>query len=365
MTELFKSIYKNKSVFVTGHTGFKGSWLTFWLEQMGAKVTGFALPAPTQPNHIGCLNMEINSIIGDIRDSVKLRQAMIDAKPEIVFHLAAQPIVRDSYNNPAGTYESNVTGTMNMCEACRATPSVRAIVSITTDKVYHNREWFWGYREIDELGGFDPYSSSKACAEILLASYRNSFFNVDNFGKSHNTLLASVRAGNVIGGGDWAKDRLIPDIMRAVSMNEKVTIRNPHATRPWQHVLECLSGYLLLGSKLLEGKTEFATPFNFGPPEEGALSVEQVVQATKKHWSSIHAEILPSEKNPHEARFLKLDCSKAFTMLGWRPTWNSESTFEHTVNWYRHYYTTGAVSTHDDLKNYIDDAKTREAVWTR
>ena len=280
---LFNGIYNNKTVLVTGHTGFKGSWLCFWLIQMGAKVIGYSLEPPTSPNHFELLNLDMVSVIGDIRDSNRLNAVFAQYQPEIVFHLAAQPLVRLSYKEPVETFETNVIGTLKVFEACRNTKSVRAIVNITSDKCYENKEWVWGYRENDPMGGYDPYSASKGCAELVTSSYRNSFFNVNEYGKSHNVLLASCRAGNVIGGGDWAKDRLMTDIMVAVSEGKKVVIRNPRATMPWQHVLEPLSGYLMLGQKLLEGKKEFAQAWNFGPGEQGAITVKEVVENIKKY----------------------------------------------------------------------------------
>jgi CDP-glucose 4,6-dehydratase len=250
---LFNGTYKDKTVLITGHTGFKGSWLSFWLTQLGAKVVGYALEAPTVPNHIELLTLDIISINGDIRDLEKLNKTFEEYKPDIVFHLAAQPIVKISYEDPIETYETNVIGALKVFEACRKT-NVKAIINITSDKAYENKEWIWGYRENDPLGGYDPYSSSKGCADLLANSYRSSYFNPKEYQKSHNTLLASCRAGNVIGGGDWAQDRLMTDIMLSVSQGKKVSIRNPYATRPWQHVLEPLSGYLLVGQKLLEAR---------------------------------------------------------------------------------------------------------------
>ncbi len=261
MENLFSSIYKNKTVLVTGHTGFKGSWLCFWLSKMGANVIGYSLEAPTNPNHIELLNLNIISVIGDIRDLEKLNNTFKMYKPDIVFHLAAQPLVRLSYENPIETYETNVIGTLKVFEACK-NAKIKAIVNITSDKAYENKEWIWGYRENDPMGGYDPYSSSKGCADLLTNSYRNSYFNIDDYKIKHNTLLASCRAGNVIGGGDWAEDRLITDIMISVSQNKKVSIRNPYATRPWQHVLEPLSGYLHIGQKLLEEKKSLLMAWN-------------------------------------------------------------------------------------------------------
>ena len=364
MQNLFDGIYKNKTVLVTGHTGFKGSWLVYWLNQMGAKVIGYSLDSPTLPNHIELLNLDIISIIADIRNLDKLNEIFKIYKPDIVFHLAAQPLVRLSYENPIETYETNVIGTLKVFEACRKN-SVKAIINITSDKAYENKEWIWGYRENDPMGGYDPYSSSKGCSEILTNSYRNPYFNIGEYKKNHHTLLASCRAGNVIGGGDWAKDRLIPDIMLSVSQDKKVSIRNPKAIRPWQHVLEPLSGYLHIGQKLLEEKIEFAEPWNFGPTEEGSISVEEVVQNVKKYWNKIDYEININLNQLYESNLLKLDCSKAHKLLKWKNVWNSDTTFEKTVNWYKSFYEEKKdILTRDDLITYINNAKVKDLEWT-
>jgi len=364
MNNLFNGIYKGKTVLVTGHTGFKGSWLCLWLEEMGANVIGYSLDAPTTPNHINLIDLNITSIIGDIRDVVTLNKTFEKYSPDIVFHLAAQPLVRLSYENPIETYETNVMGTLKVFEACRKN-NVKAIVNITSDKAYENKEWIWGYRENDPMGGYDPYSSSKGCADILASSYRNSYFNIKDYKKTHNTLLASCRAGNVIGGGDWAGDRLITDIMVSVSNNKKVSIRNPEATRPWQHVLEPLSGYLHVGQKLLEEKIEFGDAWNFGPSDEGSINVEQVVKNVKKHWNKIDYEINKDPNQLHEANLLKLDCSKAHIILKWKDVWNSNTTFEKTVLWYKSYYeNNNKILTKEDLKAYVNDAKIQNIHWT-
>ena len=363
MTSLFSGIYKDKTVLVTGHTGFKGSWLVYWLSQMGAKVVGYSLEAPTNPNHFELLNLDIVSIIGDIRDLNKLNEVFNEYKPDIVFHLAAQPLVRLSYENPIETYETNVIGTLKVFEACTAN-NVKAIVNITSDKAYENREWIWGYRENDPMGGYDPYSSSKGCADILATSYRNSFFNIKDYKKTHNTLLATCRAGNVIGGGDWAKDRLITDIIISVSLGKKVSIRNPKATRPWEHVLEPLSGYLHIGQKLLEEKVEFAEAWNFGPSDEGSITVEQVVHNVKKHWDKIDYEINQDPNQLHEANLLKLDCSKAHILLKWKDVWDSDTTFEKTVKWYKAFYEDEEILTKEDLEEYVKDAIYKKLEWT-
>jgi len=365
MENLFGGIYKEKTVLVTGHTGFKGSWLAYWLNQMGAKVIGYSLEAPTIPNHINLLNLNIISIIGDIRDLEKLNQTIETYNPDIVFHLAAQPLVRLSYENPIETYETNVIGTLKVFEACRKN-NIKAIVNITSDKAYENKEWIWGYRENDPMGGYDPYSSSKGCADLLANSYRNSYFNPKEYKKTHITLLASCRAGNVIGGGDWAQDRLITDIMVSVSQGKKVSIRNPRATRPWQHVLEPLSGYLHIGQKLLEEKVEFGEAWNFGPSDEGSITVEEVVQNVKKHWAKIDYEINSDPHQLHEANLLKLDCSKAHILLKWKDVWDSETTFLKTVKWYKAYYEEDKnILTSCDLESYVHDAKAKNIEWTK
>lgn len=360
---MFNGAYNDRRVLITGHTGFKGSWLTFWLSQLGAKVTGYSLPPPTEPNHYTLLNPKINSITGDLRDADLLKKVFREHRPEIVFHLAAQAIVRLSYKDPVETFSSNVMGTINLFEAARTADSLRAIVNITSDKCYENREWVWGYRENDPLGGYDPYSASKGCAEIVTASYRNSFFNINEYGKQHSTLVASARAGNVIGGGDWAVDRLIPDIMRAVDRNEKVKIRNPMATRPWQHVLEPLSGYLMLGQKLLEGVTECAESWNFGPSEDGSITVGKIAEEVKKIWPKIDYEIERQPDQPHEAGMLRLDCSKARSKLHWAPVWNGEKTFEKTTQWYRSFYESSGLKSSEDLKSFIEDARDKKITW--
>lgn len=365
MNNLFGGIYKGKTVLITGHTGFKGSWLTYWLDQMGANVIGYSLEAPTQPNHIELLNLDMTSIIGDIRDLEKLNETFQTYQPDIVFHLAAQPLVRLSYENPIETYETNVIGTLKVFEACRVN-GVKAIVNITSDKAYENKEWIWGYRENDPMGGYDPYSSSKGCADILANSYRSSYFNPAEYKKSHNTLLASCRAGNVIGGGDWAKDRLMTDIMLSVSQGKKVSIRNPYATRPWQHVLEPLSGYLAIGQKLLEEKVEFGEAWNFGPSDEGSITVEEVVHHVKKHWDKIDYEINRDPNQLHEANLLKLDCSKAHIRLKWKDVWESATTFEKTVGWYKAFYEENKkILTSQDLENYVADAKRKNIEWAQ
>jgi len=360
---MFGNVYKSKKVFVTGNTGFKGSWLIFWLMKLGADVCGYSLNLPTDPNHHEILNLDFETISGDVRDLKKLQRGIEAFQPDIVFHMAAQPLVQKSYQNPVETFETNVIGTVNVFEACRKTDYVRSIVNITSDKCYENLEWIWGYRENDPVGGHDPYSASKGCAELVTTSYRRSFFPLKEYQKSHQILVASARAGNVIGGGDWGDDRLVPDIMRAASQNEKVVIRNPQATRPWQHVLESLSGYLLLGQQLLEGKRDFSEAWNFGPTDEGHRNVLAVVRELQKHWSKIDYQIETDEKNPHEANLLKLDCSKAYANLKWKPVWESSATFAKTAQWYRMYYESGHVLSEEQLTQYITDAQHKQISW--
>ena len=355
MKNLYAKIYKGKTVLVTGHTGFKGSWLCLWLQELGANVVGYSLESVTNPNHFELLNLDMTSVIGDIRDKVKLQEVFTQYQPDIVFHLAAQPLVRYSYSNPVETFEINIMGSINIFEAVKNTGSVKAIVNITSDKAYENKEWIWGYRENDAMGGYDPYSASKGAVELVASSYRNSFFNNDDYGVKHNVLLASCRAGNVIGGGDWAEDRLIPDIMRAVDANEKVEIRSPNATRPWQHVLEPLSGYLLVGQKLLEGKKEFAEGWNFGPSDEGSITVQEVVEYIKEYWDKIDYVINEDLNNLHEANLLKLDCSKAHFKLGWEAKWDSKTTFEKSVGWYREFYENKNIISKEQLFEFIGE----------
>lgn len=363
MNNLFNGIYKNCTVLVTGHTGFKGSWLSYWLKQMGANVVGYALEAPTKPNHFELLDLDIESVIGDIRNQDKLDSILEKHQPDIVFHLAAQPLVRLSYSDPIQTLETNIIGTARVFEACKKTKSVKAIVNITSDKAYENKEWLWGYRESDPMGGHDPYSASKGCAELITNSYRNSFFNIDKYGVEHNILLASCRAGNVIGGGDWAQDRLMTDIVLSAVANNKVKIRNPHATRPWQHVLEPLSGYLAIGQKLLEGNKSYAEAWNFGPSDEKSITVEEVFNNIKKYWDKIDYEIDSNKNQPHEANLLKLDCSKAHFKLNWSEVWSSDKTFEKTAMWYKTFYEVNKVNTLSDLEIYISDAVNKGRIW--
>jgi CDP-glucose 4,6-dehydratase len=363
MLKLFGRVFKDRTVLITGHTGFKGSWLAFWLDQMGANIIGYSLPPPTQPNHFDLLDLDITSVTGDIRDLEKLNDTVKRYQPEIVFHLAAQPLVRSSYENPIETYETNVIGTLKVFETCRK-HNVRAVVNVTSDKCYENKEWIWGYRENDPMGGFDPYSSSKGCAELLTSSYRNSYFPLLEYKKTHHTLIASCRAGNVIGGGDWAKDRLIPDIILAACQGKITRIRNPQSVRPWQHVLEPLSGYLQIGQTLLEEKPEFAGPWNFGPGDRESITVQGVAELMKEKWDRINYDIERDPNQVHEANLLLLDSTKSRTLLKWQNIWESAQAIDKTVNWYKTYHETDEVCTKPDLQSYVRDAKKKNLEWT-
>jgi CDP-glucose 4,6-dehydratase len=364
MRACFGGAYAGRRVLLTGHTGFKGSWLALFLQELGAEVYGYALPPPTQPSHFDLLGLRMRSEIGDIRDAEHLSRFTAEARPEIVFHLAAQPLVRASYEQPVETYTANVIGSLNVYEACRAVSGVRAIVSITTDKVYENLEWVWGYRENDPLGGHDPYSASKACADLATTSYARSFWPAAEYGKRHETLLCTVRAGNVIGGGDWAKDRLVPDLMRAAAAGEEAVVRSPSSTRPWQHVLEPLSGYLLLGQRLLEGRADLARPWNFGPATEGVLPVEAVVRALVEAWPKLRYRVERPENAPHEAQQLTLDSSLARSSLGWRPAWDGPPSISRTAAWYRALAERDEVCSRAQLIDYATQARALGAVWT-
>jgi len=361
---MFGGIYEKKRVLVTGHTGFKGSWLVLWLQKLGAEIAGYALPPATNPNHFSLISPDILSSLNDLRNYDALTSCITAFRPEIVFHLAAQPLVRESYLSPRETFEVNVQGTVNVLEACRDCDSVRAIAVITSDKCYENRECEQGYCEADRMGGYDPYSASKGCAELVCSAYLRSFFNPADFGKKHETLLCSCRAGNVVGGGDWADDRLIPDIMRSAAAGIPVKLRNPDSTRPWQHVLEPLSGYLSLGQKLLEGEKEFSGGWNFGPVDDAAVSVREVTGLIKKYWPAINYEYCNKE-HPHEAGLLKLNCSKASSLLNWHGIWNCAETFKYTVGWYRNYLENGVINSDRDLDNYISDAVKKGLEWTK
>jgi len=361
--------WAGKRVFLTGHTGFKGSWLALWLRQLGAEVTGYSLAPNTRPSlyELARVGEGITSHIGDIRDLPTLQAALQLAQPDIVIHMAAQPLVRESYRNPVETYATNIMGTVHMLEAVRHTPGIRAVVNVTTDKCYENREWHWGYREDEPMGGHDPYSNSKGCAELVTATYRNSFFtpvtkpspvgaehsrragpdpdgsfhagtgSSKGLGSYKPPALATARAGNVIGGGDWAEDRLIPDILRAISEGRPVLIRNPHAIRPWQHVLEPLSGYLRLAQRLYEDGPNHAEAWNFGPPDDDARPVHWIAEYLTRAWGDGARWERDIGYHPHEATYLKLDCSKARACLEWRPRWQLAEALDRILAWQRAY----------------------------
>ncbi len=324
--------WKGKRVFLTGHTGFKGSWMSLWLSSLGVTVKGYSLSPPTMPSLFEEAKVAglIDSKIGDIRDLVKLQESMLDFNPDIIIHMAAQPLVRYSYGNPVETYEVNVMGTVNVLESARSCSNLKAIVNITTDKCYENEEWDKSYKEDDPMGGYDPYSSSKGCAELVTSAYRRSFLKTQGIG------LASVRAGNVIGGGDWADDRLIPDILRSFEKNRSVVIRNPKSTRPWQHVLEPLSGYMILAQKLYNDPHNYAQGWNFGPNDKDVRPVSWILNKMIERWGDAKWE-LDKGVHPHEAGYLKLDISKAKEKLNWSPTWRLEQTLDSIIDWHKHY----------------------------
>lgn len=328
--------WAGKKVFLTGHTGFKGAWLSLWLNKLGAQLTGYSLPPPTVPSLFETAGVAsiVDTQFEDIRNLEALVAAVRKAEPEVVFHLAAQPLVRLSYQDPVATYSSNVMGTVHLLEAVRACPSVRAVVVVTSDKCYENREWDWGYRENEAMGGYDPYSNSKGCSELIVSAYRRSFFNPKHYAQ-HRVALGSGRAGNVIGGGDWAGDRLVPDFIRAIVAGEELRIRSPHAIRPWQHVLEPLSGYIVLAQQLLTDGAHYADGWNFGPNEQDARPVDWLVDRLVKLWGDGARWCLDDQVHPHEANYLKLDISKARGRLGWAPRWTLAETLAQVVDWYK------------------------------
>ncbi len=329
-----RQFWQSKRVFMTGNTGFKGSWLSLWLLSMGADVYGYSLNPPTTPSlfKLCSLNKMIQTKIADVRDYQCLEKSMQEFQPEIVIHMAAQPLVRDSYDIPVDTYAINVMGTVHVLEAVKKVPSVRTILNITTDKCYENKEWVWGYRENEPMGGYDPYSSSKACSELVTSAYRNSYFNPEQY-QTHKVSLASARAGNVIGGGDWAKDRLIADCVKSLINNQPILIRNPNAIRPWQHVLEPLAGYLMLCEKQYNEGANYAEGWNFGPDDKDAKPVEYIVNKMCTLWGGNAKYIIDGGQHPHEAHYLKLDCSKAKNILNWQPKWSLDIALEKIIEW--------------------------------
>lgn len=342
-----KEFWKDKKVFVTGHTGFKGSWLSIWLQHLGAEVCGYSLDAPTEPNNFTVSRTSANmlSILDDTRNRDSVFRVMQKFKPEVVFHLAAQPLVRESYSDPFTTYETNVMGTLNVLDAARQTPSVKSIVNVTTDKCYENKEWPWGYRENEPMGGYDPYSSSKGCSELLTSAFK----------RSYDMPLASARAGNVIGGGDWANDRIVPDTLAAFSKNKPVVVRYPDAIRPWQHVLEPLSGYLTLAEKLYDNN-KYADSWNFGPNEDDAKPVRYILDYMKDKWSSNADWRTDGGNHPHEAHYLKLDIGKAKTYLNWHPRWSLNKALDATIEWHKSWLEGKNMQdvSIEQIKNYMD-----------
>lgn len=351
--DMFNNFYKDKVVLVTGHTGFKGSWLSIWLKELGATVVGYGLEPYTQEDNFVVTNLKnkIIGITGDIRDEVKLNRVFDKYNPQIVFHLAAQPLVRLSYEKPKETYDINVMGTLNVLECIRKSDSVKVGVMITTDKCYENKEQIWSYRENDPIGGFDPYSSSKGCAELLIASYRNSFMNPKDYEK-HGKSIASARAGNVIGGGDWSNDRIVPDCIKALMHGRDIKVRNPKAVRPWQHVLEPLSGYLLLAHKMYEDGVDYCSGWNFASNSDSIVTVSRISDLITKKWGGGAWKQVSFPNEPHEANFLSLDCTKAKTYLNWVPKLNIDEALEFTVEWYKNY---NKYNTYELCKNQISE----------
>jgi CDP-glucose 4,6-dehydratase len=333
---LFNDFFKDKTILITGHTGFIGSWLSIWLNELGAKVIGYALEPYTKNDNyvVSNLDSKITSNINDIRDYSNLQSTFDKYKPDIAYHLASQPLVRLSYDNPKETYDINIGGTVNFFESIRNSDSVKVAINFTSDKCYENKEWIWGYREIDTMGGYDPYSSSKGCSELITTAYRKSFFNPD-FVKEHNKSIASVRSGNVIGGGDWCKDRIIPDCIRMLKKNEHIKVRSPKAVRPWQHVLEPLSGLLLLTFKMYDNRGKFSEGWNFGPEETSHYTVEDIVRKIIQYWGRGTWRDVSSDHLLHEAKLLQLDINKARYQLQWNPTLNIDEALKLTIGWYK------------------------------
>lgn len=361
LKRLFGGAYAGRRVLVTGHTGFKGSWLALWLQALGAEVGGLALAPDTDPAHLDLLGLQLaHDARVDLRDAAGVHAAVAAFQPDIVFHLAAQPLVRRGYREPAATFNTNVGGLVHLLEAVRGCASVRVVVNATTDKVYETHDTPTGYREVDPLGGHDPYSTSKACAELVSTCYRRSYFDHDD-GRGHVVQLATARAGNVIGGGDWGEDRLVPDLVRAAASGQSLRLRNPRATRPWQHVLEPLSGYLRIGQALLAGDAA-GDAWNFGPAADATLAVRDVVARLQQAWPQLLVEQDPGP-HPHEAATLTLDCSKAARDLGWHPVWNADTTLQRTAQWYQAFAENRSVRSRDDLAAYVADARSAGLEW--
>jgi len=368
MSSIFNNIYKNKKILITGHTGFKGSWLALWLRELGAEVAGYSLLPETSPNLFDILDLKnsVRHVTGDIRDIKNLKELIDDFKPEIIFHMAAQAFVLKSYQEPLYTYETNIIGTANLFEAARGVDSIRAILNITTDKCYDNKERLNGYKEDDPLGGYDPYSSSKAGSELVTATYRNSFFNPTEYGLAHKTVISSVRAGNVIGGGDWSQDRLIPDCIRALTSQRDIVLRNPDSIRPWQYVLEPLSGYLWLGALMFDDGISYGQAWNFGPCENDSKTVGEIVTDILDLWGS-GSYTVRKNKSFHEAAILRLNIEKASSFLNWKPVYNIDDALSETINWYKeYYYSKNNIINHSVacINNYVDKAKGLGLDWS-
>ena len=355
VTEILKNTYAGKKVFITGHTGFKGSWLTSVLLLLGAEVKGYALKPELSKDLYYLLNLEqqIDSVIDDLRNGDRLQKEILTSKPDYIFHLAAQPLVRRSYDIPVETFTVNAIGTANVLQSVRALDTACNVICVTTDKVYENKEWVYPYRENDRLGGYDPYSASKACTELIIHSFRQSFFNPDNYNK-HQKAIVSARAGNVIGGGDWSKDRIIPDIVRALQAGNPIPVRNPLAVRPWQHVLEPLIGYLLLGHYLAKDPVLHSTAYNFGPELQDTLTVDALVTLAIKKWGTGSIEYIKQEHAQHEAGLLKLDINKALNSLKWKPRWNAETAIAKTIEWYKQPPAHANKITQSQIKEYLN-----------
>jgi len=354
MVKDLKNSFAGKKIFVTGHTGFKGVWLMEILEYLGAETYGYSLPASSQPNHYSIIGKKYQETLGDISDLEKLTTAISKFDPDAIIHLAAQSLVRKSYQDPIETYQSNVMGSLMILKASHVAKKLRSILMITTDKVYENLETEHSYHENDRLGGYDMYSSSKACCEILVDSYRRSFYPLSDYGNNHQVLIATARAGNVIGGGDWNQDRLIPDLILSAVKGESVSIRNPKAIRPWQHVLDCIQGYILLTKKMFESDSNISGAWNFSPLKEGNLNVIEIAEHCKSVWSKIQYHIEKQEGAPHEADILMLDSSKAVSLLGWQAKYQAEEAVERTVEWYKKYYQENTVITANQIEEYLN-----------
>jgi len=355
---MFNNIYKNKKILVTGHFGFKGSWLCLWLSKLGSDVCGISLKNDNKFNHFDLLNLNnVKSYLCDIRNFKEIDRIFQEFQPEVVFHLAAHALVIESYKNPVDTFTSNLNGTINVFEACRKCRSVKSIVAISSDKCYENIEQIYGYRETDPMGGYDPYSASKGCMELLINCYRNSFF------KDNDILIASGRAGNVIGGGDWSKYRIIPDLIKSVVNDENLEIRSPFAIRPWQHVLEPITGYLVLGQKLIERRKEFAEGWNFGPSDDNTLTVKEIIDLAIRHWPEIKDNLSFGNAEWHEANLLRLDCTKSKMKLKFKNILSIDKTIEMTVNWYYNFYNKNVIDSFKNLSEYIEIAKTNNMEW--